>query len=148
MPTANVTEHAHEIIAATLAGLEAGELIYTGAFTASAKQVARARALVHDHLADHPACDTAMLLVSELATNTIRHSDSRFFALTITRTTANGVRITVVDEGQAGIPHLHTTTVDGEHGRGMTIVDLLSTRWGITRRPGIGTAVWSECASE
>jgi serine/threonine-protein kinase RsbW len=148
MPTIDATESAHKIITATLTDLHAGEPIGTGAFPARADQVARARALVHDRLADHPARDTAVLLVSELATNAIRHSHSKFFALIITRTTTNRVRITVIDEGQAGIPDLHSTTADAEDGRGMAIVDLLASCWGITRWPGVGTAVWSECAGQ
>lgn len=145
MPTTALTRHAREIIAATVADLGAGELICTGVFMASADQVACARAFVQDHLADHPACDAMMLLVSELATNVIRHSRSRLFALTVARITSGRLRIAVIDEGQAGIPHLHGATLDAESGRGMSIVDLLATRWGIIRLPGVGSAVWFEC---
>lgn len=144
MPTTALTEHAREIIAATIADLGAGELICTRVFTASADQVAHARAFIQDHLADHPARDTMALLVSELATNAIRHSRSRLFALTVARITSGRLRIAVIDEGQAGIPHLHGTTPDAENGRGMSIVDLLATRWGIIRLPGVGSAVWFE----
>jgi anti-sigma regulatory factor (Ser/Thr protein kinase) len=146
MSTTDATGSAYKIITATFTDLHVGEPIGIGAFPARADQIARARALVHDCLTDHPARDIAVLLVSELATNAIRHSRSKFFASIITRTTANRVRITVIDEGQAGLPHLDSTAADAEDGRGMTIVDLLATCWGIIRWPGVGTAVWSECA--
>lgn len=148
MPTTGVTEHAHEVIAATLGDPEISQPVCTGAFPADADQVACARALVQDRLADHPAREIAVLLANELATNAVRHSRSDFFALVINLITTDHVHITVVDEGRAGIPHLHTTSADAESGRGMSIVDLLATRWGITRRPGVGTAVWFECAGE
>jgi anti-sigma regulatory factor (Ser/Thr protein kinase) len=144
MSTTALTQHARDIIATTFADLGAGELIGASAFTASANQVARARRFVHDHLADHPARDTALLLVSELATNSIRHSHSAFFAVIITRTPAGHLRIAIIDEGHTGIPHLQDPATDAEDGRGMTIVDLLATRWGIIRLPGVGTAVWFE----
>ncbi|GLY86028.1 ATP-binding protein [Actinoallomurus iriomotensis] len=148
MSTTNAIRHAYQIIAATVAYQEASEHVCAAAFTVSADQVARARALVRDHLINHPAGDTAVLLVSELATNAVCHSRSSFFALTIARTTTDRVRITVIDEGRNGIPYLRNATADTEDGRGMAIVDLLATRWGITRLPAVGTAVWFECAGE
>src|SRR5262245_59646208 len=127
MSATTLIEDAHEIITAALAELQTGELIRTGTFTARADQVAYARALVRAQLADDPACDIAVLLVSELTTNSIRHSHSRFFAVTIARTSTGQPRITVIDEGRAGIPYLPEITVDAEGGRGMTMIDGLAT---------------------
>jgi anti-sigma regulatory factor (Ser/Thr protein kinase) len=86
-----------------------------------------------------------VLLVSELATNSIRHSGSRFFGLTATRIAGDRLRIAVLDEGRAGILHLQNAPTDAEDGRGMAIVDVLATRWGIIRQPGVGVAVWFDC---
>ena len=146
MPTTRVNEDAREIVTATLAELPTGELIRTRTFAARADQVAYARAFIRTHLADDPACDTVVLLVSELATNSIRHSRSRFFAVTLARIGPDRLRITVIDEGRAGIPYLPEITVDTEGGRGIAVIDCLATRWGITRLPDLGTAVWFECA--
>jgi anti-sigma regulatory factor (Ser/Thr protein kinase) len=140
-----MSREARRIIAATMTDLGAGELLCTGTFVAAGDQVARARAFLNNRLAGHPAREVGMLLVSELATNSIRHSGSRFFALTATRIAGGGLRIAVIDEGRAGIPHLRIAATDAEDGRGMGIVDVLATRWGIIRRPGAGAAVWFEC---
>jgi anti-sigma regulatory factor (Ser/Thr protein kinase) len=138
---------ARRIIAATMTDLSAGELVCTKAFLAAEDQVACTRAFLNHRLAGHPARDIGVLLVSELATNSIRHSGSRFFALTATRIAGDSLRIAVIDEGHAGIPHLQNVPTDAEGGRGMAILDTLARRWGLIRQSGIGAAVWFECTA-
>lgn len=133
------------IIAATMTDLRSGELLCIGAFPASGDQVARARTFLNNRLAGQPARESGVLLFSELATNSIRHSGSRFFGLIATRIPGDGLRIAVVDEGRAGIPQLQNAPTDAERGRGMGLVDALAARWGFTRQPGVGAAVWFDC---
>ena len=87
--------------------------------------------------------DTAELLVSELATNALLHSASRF---TLTLSAAPGVlRCEVADSG-----HLTPQVLDAgfaERGRGMFLVEALALRWGWHQDgtgDGSGKTVWFE----
>ncbi|GII76732.1 hypothetical protein Sru01_17140 [Sphaerisporangium rufum] len=111
-------------------------------FPATEEQVSQARQVTRQTLVDHPAVDLAVLLVSELTSNSVRHSGSRFFTLAIRRTFEGHLRIGVTDEGRHGLPRLVSTDFQDESGRGMRLVDALARQWGIIRRPAAGMAVW------
>ncbi|WP_031483666.1 ATP-binding protein [Streptomyces bicolor] len=90
--------------------------------------------------------DVAELLVSELATNALLHSASRF---RLTLFAAHGIlRCEVRDAGRR-VP----TVLDAggsESGRGMFLVDALARRWGC-HQDGTGKTVWFElgtCGSD
>ncbi|MEV0635326.1 ATP-binding protein [Streptomyces sp. NPDC050619] len=114
--------------------------------------VREARAEVRRHLegwglADREeVLDAAELLVSELATNALLHSASRF---KLTLTAAHGVlRCEVADSGRRTPQVLAAGT--SESGRGMFLVDALALRWGC-HQDGPGKTVWFElgtCAVE
>ncbi|GAB7104111.1 hypothetical protein JCM4814A_24250 [Streptomyces phaeofaciens JCM 4814] len=83
--------------------------------------------------------DTAELLVSELATNAVLHSASRF---RLTLFAAHGtLRCEVADTGRHP-PELREAG-DAESGRGMFLVDALARGWGC-HRDGPGKTVWFE----
>nr|WP_078948202.1 ATP-binding protein [Streptomyces griseus] len=83
--------------------------------------------------------DTAELLVSELATNALLHSASRF---RLTLTAAHGVlRCEVADTGRRAPQVLQAG--GAESGRGMFLVDALARRWGC-HQDGPGKTVWFE----
>lgn len=90
--------------------------------------------------------DTAELLVSELATNALLHSASRF---RLTLSAAHGVlRCEVADTGRRTPQVLHAGGT--ESGRGMFLVNALARRWGCCQ-DGPGKTVWFElgtCACE
>jgi anti-sigma regulatory factor (Ser/Thr protein kinase) len=111
-------------------------------FRATEDQVSRARHVTQQTLLDHPAAEIAVLLVSELSANSIRHSGSRFFTLAITRTFDESLHVKVIDEGHNGLPRLLGGDLADESGRGIRLVDTLAKQWGITRRRGAGMAVW------
>jgi anti-sigma regulatory factor (Ser/Thr protein kinase) len=136
-----------DIIAATMTNLGTGEFLCTEIFPIADDQIARLRVFLRRRLEGHPACGTAVLLAGELATNSVRHSGSRFFVVTVTRLEGSALRVAVIDEGRTGFPLLKDESLDSESGRGMAIVDMLAKRWGITRKAGVGIAVWFECAS-
>jgi serine/threonine-protein kinase RsbW len=86
--------------------------------------------------------ELAVLLVSELVTNATVHARSKVRVTVHVDT--NWVRVEVRDEGPGG-PVLRPTTRDALKGRGLAVVDRLSTDWGTDRRQGSKT-VWFEIA--
>jgi len=103
--------------------------------------VTAARHLVVDLLRDvhDDVCETAALMVSELATNCIRHA-RRGFTLRV-RTTADQLRIEVTDAGE-GRPRTRTPALLEPTGRGLQIVNLLAKDWGVSMHRNGGKTVW------
>ena len=85
------------------------------------------------------AADAIELMVSELVTNCIRHTDSGF-DLTVALSTEQ-IRVEVTDRG-LGEPGMRSPRPSDPTGRGLRIVDMLSTRWGHEKRAGGGKTVW------
>jgi serine/threonine-protein kinase RsbW len=125
--------------------LNGGVVVCSRGFPATSDQVARMRQVLRETVAYHLEFATIALLASELATNSIRHSGSRFFVLCIARIRRDGVRVAIIDEARKGFPYLGNQSVDAEQGRGLKIVDAMARRWGVTRIPAGGGAVWFEC---
>lgn len=83
--------------------------------------------------------ESVALMVSELASNCIRHTDSEF---TISVAIENdAVVIEVTDLGK-GLPSLRSPNLQELSGRGLEIVSDLSDDWGVKTRPGGTTTVW------
>lgn len=89
------------------------------------------------------ALEAIQLMVSELATNAIRHVMSSF-DLTI-HDAPHEIRVEVTDYG-GGTPVKRAAGPEALSGRGLQIVDLLATRWGVTAEPDAGKTVWFELA--
>jgi anti-sigma regulatory factor (Ser/Thr protein kinase) len=119
-----------------------------------AEHVAEARAFVGRTLgAEGAETDLAILLTSELVTNSIQHSRSGRNGGTITITliaVPDGIRGEVIDEGGATDPMLSSSqagpTVLAENGRGLQLVQMLSARWSFAHDEA-GTVTWFELAS-
>lgn len=79
------------------------------------------------------------LMVSELATNCIRHTNSGF-VLTINRA-AGDIRIEATDRA-GGTPEMRSPKPTDPSGRGLKIVDMLSSDWGVDQRASTGKTVW------
>jgi anti-sigma regulatory factor (Ser/Thr protein kinase) len=107
----------------------------------------QARALLSAHCsARHPQLDrgswhTALLLVSELVTNAVRHARGPLFLEVID--TADRFRVNVSDRS-ASMPVRQTADLWSEAGRGLMLVEVMSTTWGVTKHPGDGKSVWFE----
>lgn len=93
-------------------------------------------------LLDREMTETALLLVSELATNAIRHG-SPPVRLSL-RLHGDRLRVEVTDSSPA-LPELGHPGPDQTGGRGLQIVQQLAARWGssASRRP-LGKTVWFE----
>lgn len=94
-----------------------------------------------------PVCRTAELLVSELATNAVRHAGGRFEV--VVEHTPNDGRLWVgVTDTGPGYPILQAPGITAEHGRGLQLVNALADRWGVRRRRGTDEkTVWFELAA-
>jgi anti-sigma regulatory factor (Ser/Thr protein kinase) len=111
----------------------------------TANSAAAARQLTRDLLGSgHPALDTAMLLASELVTNSVTHSLSGLPGGTVTlavSTGSAGVLIQVRDDGGLTEPRVVAAQPGGadgaEHGYGLLLVAALADTWGtMTTRDG------------
>ncbi|HEV3170668.1 MAG TPA: ATP-binding protein [Actinocrinis sp.] len=126
--------------------------IWRGRFPATADQVAVARRAVSTELFGYSELDDVVLIVSELATNAIRHSRSGQGGLfeVILRDLDSAVRIEVRDEGKDGLQPLQplpgTDEALAESHRGLEIVQLLADRWGCIREES-HTVVWCDVRS-
>jgi serine/threonine-protein kinase RsbW len=99
-----------------------------------------ARAFVGGVLgAGHPRGDDAVLLVSELFGNSVRHGGSGLPAETVMVVVEAGdgvVRVEVTDHGSSGVPLPRLADGDAEGGRGLGLVAALAARWGWWRCGG------------
>lgn len=100
---------------------------------------------------DSETSRTAALLVSELASNAVRHGrlPGRDFSLRVTvEHDLATLRIEVSDSCGEKIPALPDTPAPGsegsESGRGLLLVDALAARWGTDLRHPSGKTVWAE----
>ncbi|NGO14189.1 ATP-binding protein [Streptomyces sp. HC44] len=119
-----------------------------------------ARRRVRDHLADwgHSAGETALedavLLVSELATNAVRHGPAsgfgrgdahheREFEVAVTALAGGSCFIEVSDASPAQPRLRPVDDEEDESGRGMHLVEHLTAAWGVWARGGYGKTVWA-----
>ena len=90
-----------------------------------------------------PLLDAALLVTSELAANAVTHASSAFRVQLSVRSTT--LRIDVVDYG-SGAPEPQALSLSEEHGRGLHLIDAMTTAWGIEDAPSTGKVVWAELA--
>jgi DNA-binding NarL/FixJ family response regulator len=84
--------------------------------------------------------DIVNILVSELVTNAIKHAESEADVAVVL--TPTSIRIEVSDTG-GGVPRAKQLVQEGTSGRGLAIVEAMSSGWGITPRDK-GKTVWFE----
>ncbi len=84
----------------------------------------------------------ARLLVSELASNVVRHGRRGRVRVRAAVTDRGGVRVEVANERGGFLPRARSRTEEQVSGWGLEIVDRLATRWGVDR--GTPTVVWFE----
>lgn len=102
------------------------------------------------HPPDSDLSCTVALLVAELAANAVSHGrvPGRSFHLGLSRdeSRAGVIRVEVSDASpQQPAISADSPPPDAESGRGLLLVDVLATRWGVSPRDPIGKTVWAEC---
>ena len=89
--------------------------------------------------ASQETLEAVELMVSELATNCIRHTDSGFDLTIIC--SGQDIRVEATDHA-GGTPTMRSPQPTDPSGRGLKIVDMLSARWGVRAQPFEGKTVW------
>lgn len=117
-------------------------------FLPNPASVAAARRFIEQLLdgLDPDVVHTVKLIVSELATNCVRHASTPY-CVTATRT-EQAIRVEFADGGD-GRAHLLSPGPDEPHGRGLQIVSALADEWGVQRRPETpGKVTWFRCSTQ
>jgi anti-sigma regulatory factor (Ser/Thr protein kinase) len=113
-----------------------GSRVQTATFPRRLESPSRARQFVINAAGRHPAVDDAVLLTSEMVTNSLLHARE---AATVTVTVAVNIafiRVEVCDDSRAGFPRLlcgREADGEAEDGRGFQLVNGLARRWGFMR---------------
>jgi anti-sigma regulatory factor (Ser/Thr protein kinase) len=116
-----------------------------------ARAPAAARSVVADCLGRHVAAsevDDAKLLVTELVTNSVRHSGAAAGDHVVVRVelTPGLLRLEVEDSGRGGLIAPRAAGTESTGGFGLNLVQALSERWGVERVAIGGTRVWAQLA--
>ena len=108
-----------------------------------AQSVARARAAVLEALPelDSARLDTVRLLISELVTNALRHSDCDE-PVELHASWNSCLRVEVVDRGEGFTPAPRAKSLEEHGGYGLLLVGSLADRWGVETNDC--TTVWFE----
>ncbi|MFF1714631.1 ATP-binding protein [Streptomyces sp. NPDC058268] len=114
------------------------------------ESVSRGRTLVSTVLGKwgmgEELADVGEVIVSELLTNVVNHTSTDRTTLAIHRSGPSRVRIEVADSSSA-IPCIGASGGSAECGRGLVLVDALSSHWGYVKHPW-GKVIWAELVSE
>jgi len=116
-------------------------------------QVHAARVFTSEALGGgHPCESVAVLLVSELVTNSVVHSNSRLpggmITVTVTSAGPDTVRVEIRDAGGPTLPFLKEAgDVAAEGGHGLRLVDRLAARWDYCRDTA-GLTTWFVVCAE
>ncbi|SEN21592.1 ATP-binding protein [Nonomuraea pusilla] len=119
-------------------------------FLGSAPSITEARRFVTALLRGSPIVGEAELIVSELATNAIRHSASgRFGGRFLVTVQAHPDRfwLGVLDEGGPSSPKVFRPSMGAEGGRGLLLVSTLALDWGVWGDDR-GRTVWAVLRSQ
>jgi anti-sigma regulatory factor (Ser/Thr protein kinase) len=116
------------------------------AFPGLPDQVAEARHFVAALLQERSVANDAVLVVSELATNAVRHTLSGsaggwFLVVVVFRTDC--VRLEVVDQGGDSVPRMRDAASQDDGGRGLVLVSACAKDWGVKDVPS-GRTVWAD----
>ena len=116
---------------------------HQAAFEATPASASRARSFVVRHLVEHRLpylVDAVRLVASELSTNALVHANTAFLVTLAARDGA--VRLTVRDDSRS-LPAQRTAQVMDSTGRGLEIVAIVSSDWGIDTDTVGSKAVWA-----
>lgn len=94
-------------------------------------------------------CEDVLLITSELVTNALTHTDSEWIVCRL-QLTGHRLRIEVEDQNRGHAqPARRRPGPDDQNGRGLMLVGMLSSDWGVRDTPQrSGRVVWAELPSE
>lgn len=105
------------------------------------------RELLHDW-ASADQLDSAVLLVSEMVTNVLVHTDADALLVAEVAGEAGKRRMRIeVTDGSDALPHRRHPGELASSGRGLVLVEMLADAWGVDPR-GQGKSIWFEFAEE
>jgi serine/threonine-protein kinase RsbW len=98
-----------------------------------------------DHGVDGYVKDLTAIVTSELVTNAAVHGEEPIdLRVRLSRDTVS-VEVTDAHQSDDGLEALEPTPTE-TRGRGLTIVQSLTRRWGVVQHPDDGKTVWAEIA--
>jgi anti-sigma regulatory factor (Ser/Thr protein kinase) len=86
-----------------------------------------------------------VLVLTEMVTNSVRHGSA---PVTVDLVETAPTLMVCVSDGSSSTPLRPTARAGDEGGRGLTILDELTSRWGVWPNPGGGKTVWCEFVSD
>jgi anti-sigma regulatory factor (Ser/Thr protein kinase) len=104
-------------------------------------ELVAARRFTEGVLGEHDRLDDVLVVVSELASNAVRHARSGF-TLSIDGD-EDRIRIQVTDRGGGWPVAVEVRVMPCHGGMGLKLVDALADRWGAVEHPP-GKLVWAE----
>jgi anti-sigma regulatory factor (Ser/Thr protein kinase) len=119
---------------------------HTAQFEVTPTSASRARAFVLQHLVDHRLnnlADRVRLVASELASNALVHAQTAF---SITLAADDHAVVLTVRDDSPSRPVQRAVQATGASGRGLGIVELMSTEWGVDERDADSKSVWASFA--
>lgn len=118
-------------------------LIDQAEFVARESSVELVRRFVGESLAGFAGLDDAVLCVSELAANAVKHGSKPGGRFRVTaRKDCGRAHVAVIDSGCGTWPELLEPDLDAETSRGLMVVNVLATRWGWAPTLDGGRRVW------
>lgn len=114
--------------------------------TSASEARRRTRRQLADWRAPEETQENALLVMSELVTNALRHTSSTSVGCEL-RMLGTLLRVEVAGDGRGPVAPAAAAAEDDESGRGLFLVCALSERWGV--RPadsGRGHVVWADLA--
>jgi two-component sensor histidine kinase len=119
---------------------------HTTSLEATPTSASAARRFVSQHLVDHQLqhlADPVRLVASELATNALVHARTAF---RVTLSADDRAVVLSVRDDSDSLPARRTAQVLDPSGRGLDIVEMVSTDWGVNTHEVGFKAVWASFA--
>ncbi|MEV4185010.1 ATP-binding protein [Streptosporangium canum] len=146
----------HERQRATSARWSALRLLAHAEFPGTPYSVSMVRLWVRDLLSGRIAdvvLDDVVLLLSEVVTNAVVHSDSGRMpggSVMVCLGVGGGmVHVEVIDDGSAtSVPFIRAANADSDGGRGLFLVEMMASGWGTHHDDEAGNAVWFHVADD